>query len=847
MGVRGFWGLFFRYLGRGVVGQWGLGVLNVLAIGLGMAVFLAIQIANGSANRSFRSGMEVVSGRADLEVRGRMEDGVWRRLAGDRRVRAATGVVEGVLTLPGKPGEYLRVVGVDLFTNGPFHTFRTGGSEWAGGFEQWLAAPHGVVLHPAMAARLNLKTGDVFEVLANSERRQLTVLGFLEFEKAQVGGQSRLALMDLGWAQELFGKAGFLDAVELILREPLRGGEIAEELRAGLPPDLEVEPPLQRSIKAQKMLAAFELNLTALSMVSLLVGTFLIYGTVSGSVIRRRTEIGILRALGGSTLQVRCLFLGEGLLYGGAGGVLGAVGGVWLARVLVGAVARTVSSLYALVEVEALDLGPAYFCVAGFAVLASVVVGAWVPASEAAQVTPMAALSSGGLAWKRETEALCGGRLAVVLGIVAVGMAGVARWVGPPWLGFGAAFFVLTSFAACAPACTVKMAQLGAWVCGGQILGRLAAGNLGRHVYRNGITAGALGVAVAMLTALMVMIYSFRETVGEWVGQTVVADLFVAPASNELVGLGPLLPEAVVHWLRGQAGVEGVDGFFEKKVRIAGRPVMLSVLEGADRGNLRFRGGDGGGKMAVVLSDSGVAVSESFASHFRVKAGGRIELETPRGIQGFGVAGVFSDYSRDQGVVLMSRGLFEKFWSEQGTHSAAVYLKKGADPADLENRLRTVFSGEMELSVYSNRELRERIFAVFDQTFAVTRVLRWIAVFVALVGMALAVGTLVEERRTEVALLRALGASRGQVCVLFLIEAAMVGLLASILGLVSGMCLSVVLTHVVNPAFFGWTIGFRIPFVDLAWVPLWIVGAAVVAGMLPLWRRENLIKGLRSG
>lgn len=829
------------------MGQWGLGVLNVLAIGLGMAVFLAIQIANGSANRSFRSGMEVVSGRADLEVRGRMADGVWRRLAADRGVRAATGVVEGVVTIPGKPGEYLKVMGVDLFTNGPFHTFRTGGSEWAGGFEQWLSAPYGVVLHPSMAARLGVKPGDVLEVLANSERRQLTVLGLLEFEKAQVGGQSRLALMDLGWAQELFGKAGFLDAVELVLWEPLQGSQIAEELRAGLPQDLEVEPPLQRSMKAQKMLAAFELNLTALSMVSLLVGTFLIYGTVSGSVIRRRTEIGILRALGGSAFQVRCLFLGEGLLYGVAGGLLGAVGGVWLARFLVGAVARTVSSLYVLVEVEALDLGPVYFGVAGVAVLASVVVGAWVPASEAARVSPMAALRSGSLAWERETQALCGGRLALGLGGVAVVLSGLARWVGPPWLGFGAAFFVLTSFAACASAGTVRMAQLGSWIFGGRILGRLAAANLGRHVYRNGITAGALGVAVAMLTALMVMIYSFRETVGEWVGQTVVADLFVAPASNELVGLGPLLPDTVIGWLRGQEGVEGVDVFFEKKVRIAGRPVMLSVFEGKDRGNLRFRGGDGGEKMSAVLSGNGVAVSESFASHFRVNAGTRVELETPRGRQGFGVAGVFSDYSRDQGVVLMSRGLFEKFWSESGTHSAAVYLKKGADPAELENRLRAVFAREMELSVYSNRDLRERIFAVFDQTFAVTRVLRWIAVFVALVGMALAVGTLVEERRTEVALLRALGASRGQVCVLFLAEAAMVGFLASLLGLISGVCLSVVLTHVVNPAFFGWTIGFRIPVLDLVCVPLWIVGAAVVAGMLPLWRHENILKGLSSG
>ena len=177
-----------------------------------------------------------------------------------------------------------------------------------------------------------------------------------------------------------------------------------------------------------------------------------------------------------------------------------------------------------------------------------------------------------------------------------------------------------------------------------------------------------------------------------------------------------------------------------------------------------------------------------------------------------------------------------------------MYLKEGCDAGELEARLRGAFRDEMALSVYSNRALRDRIFAVFEQTFAVTEVLRWIAVGVALVGMTLAVGTLVEERKTEIAVLRALGASRGQVCGLFLGEAAMVGVVASLLGIVSGIGLALVLTEVVNPAFFGWTIGFRVPWGALLSVPLWIVSAATLAGWIPVWRSQAgaVVRGLRS-
>jgi putative ABC transport system permease protein len=839
--------LFFWSTVRGWWDRKWMVLLNVLSIALGAAVFLAIQIANGSANRAFSAGVDLVAGKADLEVRGNLDEKLWPVLAGQSGIDAVTALVQGVVTLPNHPGEFLQVTGVDLFTSGPFQVFKLDQRGLNGGFESWLVEAGGVVLHPELARRLGLSVGDRLEVLANSQRRELWIKGVLDPKDSPLTGQSRFAVMDLGWAQELFGRAGSLDALELRVTEPARAEEISEGLKKVLPLDVEVGAPRQRSFQMQKMLAAFELNLTALSMVSLLVGVFLIFSTVSASVTRRRGEIGILRALGASAFQVRFLFLGEAFLYGAFGCGLGAIFGVWLARSLVSEVGRTISSLYVLVSVERMELAPVYFVTAAVFGLGSVLAGAWMPAAEAGRVDPLAALNPGAMAMESEVKATGGWAMNLGLLLLAAGVSWATLRFGVAWMGFVAAFLVLAAFGLLAPAGTMVLGSVIARVAHAHVLGRMAAENLRRFVYRNGMTAGALGVAVAMMVALTIMIFSFRETVGAWVQRAIVADLFLAPASNEVVGLGPLVPASVLGWLRGRPEVEGVDTFLEKSARIFGQRGLVSVLDGVYRGNMSFEGGNEPAKMQEVLDGRAVAVTQSFARRHGVREGGRVEVDTPAGRRTFPVVGVYLDYSRDQGVVLMGRRTFAELWPEDGVHSVAVYLKREVDPAVFEELLRRECKEARELAVYSNRGLRGRIFAIFDQTFAVTHVLRGIAVLVALVGISLAVGILVMERSREIAMLRAIGASRLQVQGIFMGEAAMVAGVALGLGLASGTCLSIVLTQVVNPAFFGWSIALRFPWGSLALVPVWIVLAALAAAWIPVSRAvsNHVASGLR--
>jgi putative ABC transport system permease protein len=243
--------------------------------------------------------------------------------------------------------------------------------------------------------------------------------------------------------------------------------------------------------------------------------------------------------------------------------------------------------------------------------------------------------------------------------------------------------------------------------------------------------------------------------------------------------------------------------------------------------------------MERVFHGREVAVTEPFARKFAVREGDRLTLTTPRGLAELTIAGVYTDYTRDQGVILMARSTFAEFWPDTDVNSLAVYLHPGQAWEPVADAFRVQFGREGEYSIYSNRVLRQRILMIFDQTFAVTYILRTVAILVAFAGIFLSITTLVAEREREIGALRAIGASRGQVQSALMMESAMLGLVATVLGLAAGLVLAATLTWIVNPAFFGWTIVLRIPWPALLATPLWILPAAVLAAWYPAARASR--------
>lgn len=808
--------------------------LNILSIALGVAVFLAIQIANRGALDSFRSAASLTAGKAHLEIRGDMDDGLLPGVAATEGVLTATPLVEGIVPIPGRPGEYLRILGVDPFSGAALFAFALEDvNDQPINYEKWLGDPTAIAIQPA--AR---DLGNPIPVLANGILRELHPRFTFRPEGPLSTADKRIAAMDIGWAQELLGKQGRLTAMQVVLKNPAEIEVVADRLRKILPADVTVTPPAARDKEMETMLGAFQLNLTAMSLVSIIVGMFLIFNSVGATVVRRRTEIAVLRACGATRFEVRALFLGGAALDALVGSALGLAVGPVLARMASPALAGSISSLYEVIRLDHLTLGP-WQAAAAFGVgVAAALVAAWAPASEAARCDPAKILHPGSA--RELSSPLRWTGLACAIVLLAASFA-LSVWTlngGSKLLGFAAAGAVLGGFSMLVPWLTASVARSFRG-CGR--LAMLASDHLVRSLHRNTVTVAALAAAVAMTISVTVMIHSFRASVQSWIERTLVADLYIAPAANDIVGLQAFLPDTAAAGAAALPGVERIATFRELPVRFRNAPTALTVIDGKGRGDLEFLEGSAPNALALFESGQAVAVSESFSTRFGVKSGDQIPLATPSGEKTFPVCGVYRDFTRDSGAVMMDRGLFRQYWpQDERIHSLALKLMPGTDAETIIAAFRGQFGNEGQFVIYNNASLRARVFEIFDQTFAVTSILRIIAIIVAVAGVLFSFSVLVIEREREIGVLRSLGASRPQVAGIFLIEAVLLGITASMSGLVSGCALSVVLTGVINKAFFGWTIDLTFPVSTLAATPLWLIPAVLVAALFPAWRAAGV-------
>ncbi|MFT5469185.1 MAG: putative ABC transport system permease protein [Verrucomicrobiales bacterium] len=821
--------LVVRYLWRHKL----IALLDLLSVAIGVSVYLAIQTANHSANRAFESSIDVIAGKTHLEVRG-VIDGVDEillfKLASDPDIRAVTPMIEGFATLPEFPGRYLHIVGVDFFTNAEFQTVGTA-VQLTPDFdlEAWLGKPGHLALHSDLVKAIGGQ--QLLKAEIDGRRVELEIAGVISGE---IIGSESIAVMDIGWAQEILGQAGTLTSIQLLVHDPSKLSEIRDRLAADLPNDIVVQPPAQRSQQIQRMLDGFQLNITALSMVSIVVGVFLIYNTLSASVVRRRREIGILRSNGASPRQIRGVFLAEGLILGLPGIALGIPAGILLARGLVGEVAETISSHYVLVSVSDPTISSWHIVHTLIYGSVAILAGALVPAIEASRIPPLRALrpNRGATLTSFPTTRLLNVGLAVIA--CSVLLSWLALATGPAWLSFGAALTLVIGFSLATPWVCQKLAALASrW---SPTLIRIAADNLGRSLHRGSITVAALMTAIAMTIGVSVMVGSFRKTVDTWIGHTMQAELYVMPAANEVLGFKAFLPDELIAAVREHPAVRNVETYRHSLITLGdGTSFILGVVDSPEPDQLRFVGGRDDEKFNRLFEEDVVLITEALANKLSLGEGDRMTLPTPAGEREFTIAGVYYDYTDDRGKLVVTRADYERHWGETRVHSIALWLTDPAAAGQIETQIRQEF-GTDPLAIYATSELRDKVFETFDQTFAVTYVLRSIAIIVAAFGVSLSLATLVMERVREIGILRAIGSSRGQVRAIYLAEAGLMGLFASFIGIVCGLGMAMILTWVVNKAFFGWTIDFDIPWLEVLATPLWITPVAVLAGLIPASR-----------
>jgi putative ABC transport system permease protein len=595
------------------------------------------------------------------------------------------------------------------------------------------------------------------------------------------------------------------------------------------------------------MLAAFHANLTALSWIALIVGLFLVYNTVTISVVARRQEIGTLRALGLSRNRVLLLFLGEATALAVAGIAIG----LGLARLLADAAvtmtSRTVSTLYIAAVAAPPDMNISHVWIAIAIGLPLSLIAAAVPALEASRVPPTAAMRGHDTLEMRVRFKPAALVIALLFLAVAYALAQLPAIGRRPVFGYISSFAIVIGAAFMVPAIMYGLARIGRRVLRRSlgVEGLLAHANLTSAIPRLSISVAALSVSLSMMVAIAVMIGSFRETVVYWVSQTLQADLFIGPGIRPTVGSEQTVSEDVIQALAGHPQVEVFDRFrnvdlvYEGNLAVLGAGSYDVLLE---HGGLLFKSpANARDELRRAIGQDTVIVSEPFANRYKKRDGDTIDIPTPKGPQPFRIAAIYYDYSSDRGVAVMDRGTFRKYFGELAPSGVAAYLKPGADPEKVRGEMIDMLDEGHRAFIFSNKTLRNEILVVFDSTFAITYALELIAIAVAMLGVAGTLLTLVLERRRELSLLRLTGADRRQVRRMVIIEAALIGAVSQGIGLAVGLALSLVLIYVINVQSFGWTIQFHLPLAFLVQASIAVVVATSVAGIYPARRAAQLV------
>ncbi|MBA2491915.1 MAG: ABC transporter permease [Gammaproteobacteria bacterium] len=782
---------------------WQLG-MAVAGVAVGVAMVVAVDGATSAAERSFRGSIEAASGRATHRITGGahgLDEALYRKLRVRLALRNSAPVLEGFVEVR---GETLRLLGVDPIAEAPIRKYVTFGGDIP--IDQLITEPGAVLMSRATGERLRVATGDRFKVKASGRKRSVQLLAHLAHAAQPQAAIDGLMIADIATAQTLLDRFGRLSGIDLRLPAGLQGERLRARIGALLPADARVERAAARSEAMTQMTHAFATNLTAMSLLALLIGMFLIYSTMSLSVFRRRGLIANLRMLGAGRTQIFRLILVEAVGLSLLAVAIGLPGGAVLAQGLLALVTRTINDLYFTFSVNtwAVDAGT---LTKGAALgIGASLLAAMGPALEAARATPLEARTRSHLerGARRLVRWLAPAGVAIMLAGAVLLTAGQSLW-----LGFVALLLVSAGYALVTPAAVATMMQLAqaplAYWFGSP--GRLAARGAQASLSRTAVASAALVVSVAAVAGVTIMIDSFRGSVAAWLGATLRADLYVITPSSDVEGAESVLSQRLVRRIANVQGVADVEAHRWVTVRTGAHEARLHVIENSPSARLgfMFKAGDPDAARRAFRRGTAVLVSEPYAYRHQRVPGDFIVLRTDHGKRGFRIAGMFYDYGSDQGVVAMSRALYARWWRDRSVSSLGVRLSGGVAARQVRARLRAAVQGLQPVLVRATGELRAQTMAIFDRTFAITQVLRVLTMVVAVVGVLSAFMALLLERGKEFAVLRATGFTQGQIVVLITGEAGLLGLCTGLLAMPLGVVMSLVLIEVINRRSFGWS------------------------------------------
>ena len=809
---------FLRYLFR----RRSLSILQLFGIACGVAAVMGMTLSAKSALSSFNDAIEFLRGKATHLIErpaGSMEEGILTKIMNDPAVDFLAPVIDRRVRL--NNGDLIRVLGIDPFLDRSIRpeiaraAARDGKEKTRKVFFDFLIKDKSVFVDGGLASQMNISPGSTLE----TSKGNLTVIDTFSNPSGEP-----LVLMDIGHAQRLFNMSGHIDRIDLILND-----EASFRSRWGT--GFKIESNQQRRETFTALLQAFRLNLQALSLLALFVGVFLIYNTAMFTVVNRRKDAGIMRSLGARRLEILGAFLSEILLFGVAGGALGGVFGYLLSCFLTGLVVNTISSLYFFLRPSTLSWSW-WNLAAGIALgCGASILGSISPLIELIRTEPVKSLR--GRIYHRTSAKMVKKVSLIGAGVIFLSAILLSLSFLHVYIGFAGTFVFLLGVSLMTGLTLMIIVPIMRRFFSsiGGTAGKIAAGNLWLNMNRTSIAIAAFMIALSMSIGLGSLINSFRQSLVWWMNTQLRGELYISTRGDVEV------PLDFYEELRKIPGIGGIDVFRSLQISYKNMPANITAIDAAVlQKYARFGWVKGGDENWEPVKKGSVIISESFARRFHINKGGTVSVESLNGPVSLSVTAVFYDYASEHGVIMMDRSTFIKLFNDPTINSLGIFI-------DANGQEKQKIIGEVQkrakdrgLPASTREQFHGKILSVFDNTFAVTRSMRILAVIVAFFGIAGALMTLFVERQREFGIYRALGFSTHQIAGITLLEGIGMGIISFAISIVAGTALAFILIKVINLRSFNWTIFYHFSADPYLVTFLTAVLASIGACLYPLWK-----------
>ena len=805
--------------------------LSVIGIALGIGLFTGVKVASDRAITSFEADIKGISPYANYEIINTSGVDFSEEVYG--KVHALEENSFPFLKTFGYVPAFKEAIDINgIYTVKAIRFLRPFRSQKID-IEHFYRDLNGILITKKFSDKYSFKKGDTFSALVYDRAYTLKVIDVLNSDSLLPNA----VIMDIGNFQEIFGRTGYLSGIDLAT-----GEKRAEEIRKILPFDLRIEKKEKIFENQKSLVASFRYNLEFVSLIAILVGIFLLYNTVFISVVKRRTEIGILRSLGIDKRTVVMLFTVQGLVLGLIGSLLGIFFGQIAAYFSVIAVEKTISTMYSTVSISDYLITRHDALMALLLGLFISLLASAVPSFESSKIRPNESSREGsfeGRYRKYQKIAALAGILFILSGTFMSYLDYRYMPFEFPFFAYGGILFIIAGFTFISPfylGVTLRTMKRPVERIFGAI-GKITLGDMRGNIYRFSVALMSVAISSALIIAILTLMFSLRGSLQGWIHKNITSDVYIKPDSCKANYCFYPMSKEVFGMVKGFPEVEGIDRFRGIQTELFGRKVIAGFADvGVKRKYLHRRYIDREYERILreMEGDQPAAgISEYLSTKYGLKKGDIIKLKSPAGNVAFRVNDIFSSYATTSGFIYIDRKWLKKYWGLDDVTQISVYLKKGANVDEFIHRLRERLPPAYSLDIMNNQILRDKVMDIFNKSFAITYAIEFISIMVSLIGVINTLLALVFERKREISVIRYLGGSWRQIQQTLILSAGIVGLAGIFFGSLLGPLMSIILVRVVNKISFGWEIDFKIPFLYLSAVTMVLFLTTLISGVLP--------------